>query len=192
MSIKYKAAISDTDILIHFAKINRLDILELLFDEIIVPFYILDRELKNKAGKVYGVINNYIHKPESIFVIKNRHEDSVLNSLSKEIIEEKKKIIGAGESECAGYASALRIPIIISDNHTEFQYLDDEFILLNYGNILTLCVHHKQLTSDLATNIFDEIKGILTKPTNLTFGEVYKRSLIRFKEKEWNTYLQIQ
>lgn len=44
MSIKYTAAISDTDILIHFAKINKLGVLELLFSEIIVPYFVFDRE----------------------------------------------------------------------------------------------------------------------------------------------------
>ena len=35
---KYTAAISDTDILINLAKVDRLDLLSLLFSKIIIPF----------------------------------------------------------------------------------------------------------------------------------------------------------
>ncbi|MEZ0536619.1 hypothetical protein ACAG39_05120 [Caldicellulosiruptoraceae bacterium PP1] len=35
--MKYTGAISDADILINLAEVNRLDILELLFKEIIIP-----------------------------------------------------------------------------------------------------------------------------------------------------------
>ena len=47
--MRYIGAISDTDILINFAKVNRLDVLEYLFEEIIIPQYIYDFEIKIKA-----------------------------------------------------------------------------------------------------------------------------------------------
>ena len=43
--MRYIGAISDTDILINFAKVNRLDVLEYLFEEIIIPQYIYDFEI---------------------------------------------------------------------------------------------------------------------------------------------------
>lgn len=125
--MKYIGAISDTDILINLAKGNRLDILEYLFEQIIIPQYVYDIEIKKKAGIYYSDIAQAINKEKSIFKILDRKNDKALNMLSKDIIEEKKKLIGPGESECAGYANALRIPIIISDNYTEFKWLD-EFI----------------------------------------------------------------
>lgn len=48
--MRYVGAISDTDILINLAKVARLDILEHLFEEIIIPQYIYD-ELCRKAGR---------------------------------------------------------------------------------------------------------------------------------------------
>ena len=54
---KHKIAISDTDILINLAKIDRLDLLDLLFDEIIIPHYVYDKELSKKAGKLFRKIN---------------------------------------------------------------------------------------------------------------------------------------
>ena len=38
---KYTVAISDTDILINLAKVDRLDLLILLFSKIIIPFFVL-------------------------------------------------------------------------------------------------------------------------------------------------------
>jgi len=39
IKMRYIGAISDTDILINLAKVDRLDILECLFKEIIIPQY---------------------------------------------------------------------------------------------------------------------------------------------------------
>ena len=117
-----------------------MDISEILFEKIIIPQFVYDIEIKKNAGKYYGVIYRAIHKNGSIFQVVDRKKDVSINMLARHIIEEKKKVIGPGESECAGYAQALRIPIIISDNYTEFKWLD-EFITLTHTNILSLCVY---------------------------------------------------
>ena len=109
--MKYIGAVSDTDILINLAKVNRLNILNHLFEQIIIPQYIFDYEIKRRAGKSYSVIVQTLNEDGTIFRIVDREKDVALNGLSKEIIEEKKNLIGPGESECAGYAMALRIPM---------------------------------------------------------------------------------
>jgi len=58
--MRYIGAISDTDILINLAKVDRLDILEYLFKQIIIPQYVYDVEIKKKAGKYYGAINHIL------------------------------------------------------------------------------------------------------------------------------------
>ncbi|MGL5869333.1 hypothetical protein [Clostridium chrysemydis] len=118
---KYTAAISDTDILINLAKVDRLDLLSLLFSKIIIPFFVYDYELRKKTGIYFSRIEAEIKKKDSIFEIVNREEDIVVNKLATPVIQNKRNVIGPGESECAGYASALRVPIIISDNKNEFK-----------------------------------------------------------------------
>lgn len=105
--MKYEGAIADTDILINLASIDRLDILEYLFEKIIIPWYVYEVEIKGKAGRKYSNIVQAIKKEGSIFEVKDRKKDKALNYLSKGIINEKKLIIGPGESECAGYAYAV-------------------------------------------------------------------------------------
>jgi len=121
IKMKYIGAISDVDMLINLARVNRLDILELLFKEIIIPQYVYDVEIAKKAGKYFSIINQADNKDGSIFLVLDRKKDKSINLLAKNIIEDMKRVIGPGESECAGYAHALRIPIIISDNYTEFK-----------------------------------------------------------------------
>ena len=53
--MRYSGAISDADILINLARVNRLDILELLFKEIIIPQFAYDIEIKKNAGRYYGL-----------------------------------------------------------------------------------------------------------------------------------------
>ncbi|MGI6669833.1 MAG: hypothetical protein ACOX4M_10890 [Acetivibrionales bacterium] len=55
---RYIGAISDTDILIHLAMVNRLDILELLFEKIIIPLYIYE-----EAADIFDRINNQLSRP---------------------------------------------------------------------------------------------------------------------------------
>lgn len=186
--MKYVGAISDTDILINLAKAYRLDILGTLFKEIIIPQYVYDREIRFKAGKYYSTIEMAIREENSIFTVLDRKKDRALNFLAKEIIEDKKQIIGTGESECAGYASAMRIPIIISDNYTEFKFLS-EYITLTHRNILTLCVYFNKITLEEAKEIFNTINQQLGRPTSLDFDSYYKNSLKRFNENGWNGFL---
>lgn len=42
--MRYVGAISDTDILINIAMVDRFDILEYLFEQIIIPQYVFDIE----------------------------------------------------------------------------------------------------------------------------------------------------
>ena len=56
IEMRYIGAISDTDILINFAKVNRLDVLEYLFEEIIIPQYIYDFEIWGTVQKGYETI----------------------------------------------------------------------------------------------------------------------------------------
>lgn len=188
--MRYVGAISDADILINLARVNRLDVLELLFEEIIIPQFVYDIEIKKNAGKCYGVINQAIHKDGSIFKVVDRKKDISVNILARGIIEDKKKVIGPGESECAGYAQALRIPIIISDNYTEFKWLD-EFITLTHNNILALCVYFGEITKSEAEDIFNQINDKLTRPTGDTFEDQYGKAFIRFERNGWKKYLGI-
>ena len=189
--MKYRGAISDTDILINLAKGDCINLLELLFDEIVVPQYIFDVELRKKAGIYYSKIVQAIDKDKSILKVVDRRSDRLFNNIAEEIIQEKKKLIGPGESECAGYAAALGIPIIISDNYTEFKWLEEDYITLTHRNILALCVYFDFISKELAADKFNTINSTLTRPTNLCFKKFYSKSLKRFKENGWCDYLGI-
>jgi hypothetical protein len=166
------------------AKADGLDILEHLFEEIIIPQYVFDNEVKRKAGRYYSVIVQAINKEGSVFKVLDRKQDKALNMLSKDTIEEKMKLI-------AGYAKALMVTVIISDNHTEFKWLD-EFITLTHRNILTLCVYFGDITEEIEARLFDTINEQLQWPTGNTFEDYKRKSMSRFKENGWNKYLGIE
>ena len=187
--MKYRGAISDTDILINLAKGDCINLLELLFDEIVVPQFILDVELRKKAGVNYSKIVQAINDENSILKVVDRRNDRLINNIAEEVIQEKKKLIGPGESECAGYATALGIPIIISDNYTEFKWLEEDYIILTHRNILTLCVYFNYISKKSAANTFNIINSTLTRPTTLSFEGLYNKSIRKFKENGWCDYL---
>lgn len=186
--MRYVGAISDTDILINLARVDRLDVLEYLFKEIIIPQYVYDVEINKKAGKYFSIINRAINKDESIFRVLDRKKDKSIDILAKDVIEDRRKVIGPGESECAGYAYALRIPIIISDNYTEFKWMED-FITLTHRNILALCVYFGNIKQSEAEDIFNRINNQLIYPTHDTFNDQYRKSMRRFNKNGWEVYL---
>lgn len=188
--MKYKGAISDTDILINLAKGDCLNLLESLFDEIIIPQYIFEKELSKKAGINYTKIVQAIEKKNSIFKVVDRANDILINNLAKDIIQEKKKLIGPGESECAGYAAAFGVPTIISDNYTEFKWLD-EYITLTHRDILTLSVYFDYISKETANDKFKTINSKLERPSSLSFEDFYIRSINRFNENDWCEFLGI-
>jgi predicted nucleic acid-binding protein len=188
IKMRYVGAISDTDILINLARVDRLDVLEYLFKEIIIPQYVYDVEINKKAGKYFSIINRAINKDESIFRVLDRKKDKSIDILAKDVIEDRRKVIGPGESECAGYAYALRIPIIISDNYTEFKWMED-FITLTHRNILALCVYFGNIKQSEAEDIFNRINNQLIYPTHDTFNDQYRKSMRRFNKNGWEAYL---
>lgn len=150
-----------------------------------------DYELRRKAGIYFSRIEVEIKKENNIFEIVNREEDIVVNKLATLVIQDKKNLIGLGESECAGYASALRVPIIISDNKNEFKWLS-EYITLTHNNILSLCIYFKLISVEEGEKVFNSINCLLSRPTKLTFDYVYKKLFERFEESGWNEYLGIK
>lgn len=95
--MKYRGAISDTDILINLAKGDCINLLELLFDEIVVPQFILDVELRKKAGVNYSKIVQAINDDNSILKVVDRRNNRLVNNIAEKVIQEKKKLIGPGE-----------------------------------------------------------------------------------------------
>ncbi|MVX65909.1 hypothetical protein GKZ28_19715 [Clostridium chromiireducens] len=189
---KYEAAISDTDILINLAKVDRLDILELVFSKIIIPHFVYDVELRRRAQSLFCKIEQEVNRKDSIFEVIDRKEDFVLNKLAKPTIDEYKKYVGPGESECAGYAEAFRIPIIISDNSTEFQWMNDRYIMLTHIDILVICTRFKLLSDMEADKIYSDINNLLTHPSSITFDTRYIRSLKAISNKGWDEPLGLK
>lgn len=189
---KYKAAISDTDILINLAKVDKLNILELVFSRIVIPYYVYNKELRDRAKSLFCKIEEEINRQDSIFEVIDRNKDFATNKLAKRTIEEYKKYVGPGESECAGYAEAFRIPIIISDNSTEFQWMDDRYIMLTNIDILVICTKFKLLSDIEADKIYSDINNLLTHPSSITFDTRYSRSLKSISDKGWNEPLGLE
>jgi predicted nucleic acid-binding protein len=187
---KLTASVSDTDILINFGKIDRLDVIDLLFDKIVVPKKITE-ELVRIDRHQYTKVHRKTYDTQSGFEFQDRHKDKVLNRLARDTIEYYREIIGPGEAECAGYAKASNIDIIISDNYTEFEELEEEFIMLTHRDLIFLCFNHNLLTRKDAEALFSLINQNLDRPTKITFDEWHDRSITRMHEKGWNKILGV-
>ena len=185
--MKYKAAISDADILIHLAKADEIDVLSFLFTEIVIPQYVFNREIQGKAGSCLPVILKHIESG-SLFRIIDREKDIMINRLARPVIEDKRLVVGRGESECAGYAAALGIPIILSNNSSEFKWLNEN-VMLTYYDVLTLNVHFGHTPLEIAAATYEKINGILDLPSGKDFARRQKEAFKSIHDNGWNVPL---
>ena len=186
---KYVAAISDTDILIHLAKAKQLKTLDYLFEVVYLPEYIYKKELRNKAGLEYFEIDRIINDPNSIFrIVVDNEMDLTQKQVKRMTLNEIGDLVGRGEAECAALSKAKDIPIIISDNSTEFKFLS-EFIMLTYFDLLALCVYHNVMNIEEAADIYNIVNNILNHKSSESFEAKRSRTMKRIVENKWESIL---
>lgn len=193
---KFKAAISDTDILIDLYKSNSFEILSILFEKIYIPEFIYYNELLRVAQRHKDIVledlKRKIESDQSPFeIVYDGNLDPTIKNLRNALINEKKDIAGSGEVHCACYAKVSGINLVVSNNHTEFKYLDDIAIMISFFHILAICVLHKKITFEEASIFYDKINGIKSKPSIHSFEQKMNRSLDYFEEKEYLSALKI-
>jgi predicted nucleic acid-binding protein len=189
--MKYTAAISDADILIHLLRTNHLVIIEKLFDRVIIPKYVLENEVKKKHYVSYEKLKEIIDDPCSIFEVQDKDTDREIRQIVNLILKDLKDIIGPGESHAAGYATAFGAEIIISDNYTEFKWIPN-YITLTYHELLALHVHFNHMTFVEASHRYDIINAALDRPSSVNFITRQKRAFQRFQQNNWCKSLGIE
>jgi hypothetical protein len=181
IKMRYIGAISDTDILINLAKVNRLDVLDYLFKKIIILQYVYDFEIKKKAGRYYSTINHAINKDGSIFRVLDRKKDKSINILAKDIIEEMRKVYRP-EKASGRLCSCIKNTYIISDKYTEFKW--KMIYNINSQKYAGLCVYFGD-NEIVNRDIFNQINGQLSNPTPDTFEDQYRKAMKRCSKNSW-------
>lgn len=193
---KFEAAISDTDILIDLFKSEAFQILELLFHKIYIPEFIYKKELKKVAKR---------HKDISLEALQSQLEDKdgpfeivyesgldiITKNVKKALIQERRDLAGHGEVECACFAKASEINFVVSNNHTEFKFLNDIAVMLSYYHVLSICVFHNKIDEDAATILYDKINQIKTNPSGHSFEQKLDHSWDYFCESEYLEVLKL-
>ncbi len=178
---KFHAAVSDTDILIDLFKCNSCDLLNLLFDKIVIPEFIFEKELKKIVQKnkdfSFFEMSKYINDEKSKFeIIYDKDVDQYTKATKSALKEKCQNFAGPGEVECACYAKASGIDFVVSNNHTEFKYLNDIAIMLSYYHILTVCVMHNKITREEGERLYNLVNSTKTRPSSQTFSTKMKNS----------------
>jgi predicted nucleic acid-binding protein len=186
---KWEASVSDTDILIHMHQAGCLHILDLLFHKVIVPKKIeweLQRKGKDTIFQIRKAINS---NAATVFDIVDKEQDRILKRQIHIHFQRFIDYIDAGEAECCGYASALGVPIIISDNTADHRIMEQEFIVLTSRDLLALAVFLGILPKSDGEIYYSAINSVLTYASRYTFDESYDKSVFRIREKGWNRFL---
>lgn len=189
--MKYAAAISDADILIHILKTDNQSIIENLFERVIIPKYVLEIEVKRKHYPSYEKLQVLISDPNNAFELQDKDADREVRQIANVVIADLKDIIGPGECHATGYAAAFGCQIIISDNYTEFQWIPSEYITLTYHEILVLNVRFGYLTFQEAEAMYNTINSALDRPSTQQFATRQEKAYQRFQTKDWLNVLGI-
>jgi predicted nucleic acid-binding protein len=192
---KYKCAISDTDILIDLFKSDALNILQVLFEEIHITEYIYEKELKRVANRLkidFAKLDQIITNPDRIFEIKYDNQlDISIKKIKKVTFNERKIFVGPGEADCAAYSHASGINFVVSNNHNEFEFLDDICIPLSYTHLLTICCLHKKMTFNDAKNIYNKVNRQKERPSGQSFKKKFEKSKQYIKENNYTKKLNL-
>lgn len=182
---KFEAAISDTDIIIDLFRSGCVDLLSLLFNRIYITEFIFDRELRKIAGSNFDAIRAIIEDPNSPFeIVWENGLDFVTKNAKKALKNERQYIVGPGELDCACYAHASGINFVVSNNHTEFRYLDDIAIMLCHYHVLSICVFHNKISEEDAEKIYNSINQIKSQKSKHTFSKKLDLSWDYFWEND--------
>lgn len=202
---KFDAAVSDTDILIDLYRTDTLELLRVLFNKIIIPEYIFQREIPKAANKFkdttgWGLKEYISNNPDYILVVADKDMPADVRMLKKKIKADTNIDImaGRGEVECVTYALASGINIVVSNNITEFNYLNTPWapvintyaIMVNYYHILTIAVLHGKLTKEEAKVYYDKIRVV--KNSDVSFDSKIKESVEYFKESSYVKALNLE
>lgn len=193
---KFEAAISDTDILLDLYKSESFQILSLLFHKIYIPEFIYEKELKKVARRHKDVslddLKCKIEDKDSPFeIVYESTLDTVTKSLKRAMIKEKRDLAGPGEVECACYANVSNIQFVVSNNHTEFKFLNDIAVMLSYYHILSICVFHNKIDEEKAEEFYNQVNQIKTKPSSHSFRQKLDKSWDYFCESEYLEVLNL-
>ena len=171
---KFEAAISDTDILIDLFKSGTLEILELLFHKIYIPEFIYEKELKKVVRRQQDIslIELQVHLEDSdgpFEIVYDSELDNITKNVKKALVQERKDLAGPGEVECACFAKASDINYVVSNNHTEFRFLNDIAVMLSYYHVLSICVFHNKIDVETATRYYDKVNSTKSNPSSHSF-----------------------
>ena len=193
--IKLRASVGDTDFLINVTKSGRIDIFENLFNEVIIPAYIAEREMINHGSDERYFLKKYKRlNPMSPIVFKDREKEGKLyNKIALTEFRKMLEEIDKGEAECCGYARASNTNIILSDNKRDYPEMENAgYILLGHREILTLNVFYGLMTRSDCETIYNSINTSLSAPSAFDFNEIYDRALNRIRTNGWNKHLNIK
>lgn len=176
---KYKCAISDTDILIDLFKSDALNVLQVLFEKVYITEFIYEKELKKVANRLridFVKLDQIITDPDGIFeIIYDNQLDIPTKKIKKVTFKERKIFVGPREADCAAYSHASGINFVVSNNHNEFEFLDDICILLSYPHLLTICCWHEKITFNDAKNIYNKVNSQKERPTRQFFKKKFEK-----------------
>jgi predicted nucleic acid-binding protein len=165
-----RAVISDADIIIDLARVGKLNLLEKLFEHIVIPEYVYEYEITNKAEQNLETINERIKVNDGIFSVMNDGElDISQRIIKRDVFNELKVFAGKGEVECVALANALNIPLVISNNEHDFEYLEEWCILMTYYDILYFMVEIGEKSFNEAKKIYNDINSSKERPSGLSF-----------------------
>lgn len=193
---KFEAAISDTDILIDLFKSGTFQILDLLFHKIYIPELIFEKELikvvkQHNDISLVALITILKDKNSPFEIVYETDLDIVTKNIKKALVKERKDLAGSGEVECACYAKASNINFVVSNNHTEFRFLNDIAVMLSYYHILSICVFHNKINRDDAATLYNMVNSIKSNPSCHSFEQKLEESWAYFSESKYLEVLKL-
>lgn len=176
-----KVCISDADVLIKLCNAGHIEILGLMFEEVIIPekvYLEVVKKLEHHKDHFVKVIKEKLIKVMNLSDLElNQRQgiDSFLISYRDSLDD--------GELHATALANELGIRLMLTDdrNATRLIQFCTDIMCVTHWEYICLCISEKKLSPQDGQAVFEKINALVSHPISVQFVELMKRAELKFK-----------
>jgi len=180
--ISSRVCISDADVLIKICNSGHLEILSLLFEQVIIPAKVYEevlRKLRRYRSHLTQAIDKQLIKIISFSQLKPIQRQGI-----ESFLESYRDSMDDGELHATALANEFSIDLMLIDDRNAIRLIKNctEIICVTHWEYIHLCIASNKLAFEDGQAIFESINSTVTHPIGIPFAELMKRAAEKFKD----------
>ncbi|KKM11534.1 hypothetical protein SY88_07460 [Clostridiales bacterium PH28_bin88] len=170
----YRVCISDADVLINLIKAECIEILRLMFEEVVIPEKIREEVSQKTKGQDF----NRAIQAGWIRVVSFKDLSPVQKAAIEIFNTSYRDALDDGERHAAALANELGIRILLSNDKGARRIIEHNtgIHVMSHWEYLVWCVSEDKLSVDEGESYYKAVEAILDRPVGSEFKTLMKRA----------------